>query len=112
MTGPGGNPLLVDVIVDHHAGTGGRDTLLWSLVTETGNMLVSGCGGCGCHISLYLQTLHQTKDDIKYLNGRLRLEDNVSVVASPTINGPHSLTTDLLPLLSASIFTSAKNLIR
>ena len=35
MTGAGGNPFLVDVIVDHHAGTGGRDTLLWSLVTET-----------------------------------------------------------------------------
>ena len=32
----------------------------------------------------------------------------MSVVASPTINGPHSLTTDLLPLLSASIFTSEK----
>ena len=40
MTGAGGNPFLVDVIVDHHAGTGGRDTLLWSLVTETGGGLV------------------------------------------------------------------------
>ena len=106
MTGAGGNPLLVDVIVDHHAGTGGRDTLLWSLVTETGNVLV-----VRVLFSVYRSFIHQTKDDIKYLNGRLRLEDNVSVVASPTINGPHSLTTDLLPLLSALIFTAAKNLI-
>ena len=103
MTGAGGNPLLVDVIVDHHAGTGGRDTLLWSLVTETrGGWWWSYLG---------LPKLLQTTDHINYLNRRLRLEDNVSVVASPTINGPHSLTTDLLPLLSASIFTSAKNLI-
>ena len=65
--------------------------------------LVPPCSGYLC-----LQKLHQTKDDIKSLNGRLRLEDNVSVVASPTINGPHSLTTDLLPLLSALIFTAAK----
>ena len=68
--------------------------------------------GCQSSVfSVYRSFIHQTKDDIKYLNGRLRLEDNVSVVASPTINGPHSLTTDLLPLLSALIFTAAKNLI-
>ena len=38
---PGRDPLLVDVIVDHHAGTGGCDTLLWSLVTETGKVVGS-----------------------------------------------------------------------
>ena len=31
---PGGHPLLVDVIVDHDAGAGRRDALLWPLITK------------------------------------------------------------------------------
>ena len=35
---PGGHPLLVDVIVDHDAGAGRRDALLWPLITEKQNI--------------------------------------------------------------------------
>ena len=34
VTRPGGDPLLVDVIVDHDTGAGRRDALLWPLVTK------------------------------------------------------------------------------
>ena len=37
VAGPGGHPLLVDVIVDHDAGAGRRNALLWPLVTKTNN---------------------------------------------------------------------------
>ena len=34
VTRPGGDPLLVDVIVDHDTGAGRRYALLWPLVTK------------------------------------------------------------------------------
>ena len=34
VTRPGGDPLLVDVIVDHDTGAGRRNALLWPLITE------------------------------------------------------------------------------
>ena len=117
VTRAGGNPLLVDVIVDHHAGAGGRDTLLGSLVTGTGNIrllnwnILPSTDIQGWDKYLCLPKLHQTKDDIKYLNGRLRLEDNVSVVASPTINGlPLSDNWPTSPSFSLNIYI-LKNLI-
>lgn len=38
VAGPGGDPLLVDVIVDHDAGAGRRDALLGPLITKRQNI--------------------------------------------------------------------------